>query len=548
MGNWYNQERVAQKGSVVLATWNAERQAQRDKIARQEAQRMYAAAQMNRLTSDWSALNTSADSEILTSLRLLRARSREMVRDNAHAKNAVRIVQNNVVGTGIGVQAQVVNARGKLLDPINSQIEEAWERWCNRKTCHTAGLLGLPDILRLTMGQLVEAGEVLIRKVRQPFGGGRVPFALEVIEADRLMDQWQTAQAPNGNAIRMGVEIDAWGRPVAYWLHPTHPGDYQFRAFVASKFIRVPAEEMIHLYIIERWPQTRGVPWFHAVLRRLNDMKGYAEAEIVAARASANIVGFIKAPEPVAGDDVAYGQRVIDSEPGTFKQLLPGEDFIGFNPSRPNAALEPFMRFMLREMAAGVGTSYEALSRDYSQSNYSSSRLALLDDRDLWRVLQGWLIRNCLSEIYREWLPAAVLAGEVVAPDYYSNPYKYEQVRFKPRGWNWIDPTKEVNAFRAAVRAGFMTVSDVIAQTGGGTDAEDVFKGRRQELDMMGELGLVFDTDPAQVDMAGKGQAAAGAEAGEEGASGQEGQEGEPEEPEQEPGETAEAGKPPEKT
>lgn len=518
MSTWQNLDLAPTKGSVVLAKFNAERQQKRALARQHEAQRMYAGAQFNRLTSDWAALNTSADSEILTSLRLLRARSREMVRDNAHARNAVRIVQNNVVGTGIGLQAQVVNARGKLIDPVNTLIEEAWERWCERKTCHTAGLLGMPEILRLVAGQMAEAGEVMIRKVKQPFGNGRIPFALEVIEADRLMDQWETAQAPNGNAIRMGVEIDAWGRPMAYWLHPTHPGDYQFRTFVASKFIRVPAEEMLHLYIVERWPQTRGVPWFHAVLRRLNDMKGYSEAEIVAARASANIVGFIKAPEPQAGDDVTHAERVIDSAPGTFKQLLPGEDFVGFNPSRPNAALEPFMRFMLREMAAGIGTSYESLSRDYSQSNYSSSRLALLDDRDLWRVLQGWLIRNVLSDVYREWLAAAVLAGEINVPDYFTNPAKYERARFKPRGWNWIDPTKEVNAYRQAVRSGFMTVSDVIGQTAGGADAEDVFKGRRQELDLMSDLDLVFDTDPAQVDETGKGQG--GAPPGQEGEDG----------------------------
>lgn len=503
MSAWYNEERVSVKGSVVLKKWNAERQSQKQKQLRAENQRMYAAAQFNRLTSDWSALNTSADSEIVTSLRLLRARSREMVRDNAHARNAVRIVQNNVIGTGIRFQSQVTNARGKLIDAVNTQIEEAWEEWCKKDSCHTAGLLSMTDMLRLAVGQLPEAGEVLLRKVKQPFGKSKIPFALEVIEADRLMDQWQTAQAPNGNAIRMGVEIDKWGRPVAYWLYPTHPGDYQFRSFEPSAWIRVPAEEIIHLYIIDRWPQTRGVPWFHTVLRRMNDMKGYSEAEIVAARASANIVGFIKSPELLAPDATEAGQRVMDAEPGTFKQLLPGEDFVGFNPARPNAALEPFMRYMLREMAAGIGTSYESLSRDYSQSNYSSSRLALLDDRDLWRVLQGWVIRNCMHEIYCEWLDAAVLAGEVTVPDYYTNPKKYRRARWKPRGWSWIDPTKEVTAYQMAVRSGFMTVSDVISQTNPDQDAEDVFKARRQELDLMKDNGLVFDTDPAALD--GKG-------------------------------------------
>ena len=504
--SWYNEERVKQSGSVILKAWNDGRIAERDRAKQVDGKRMYAAANTGRLNGDWSALNTSADSEIVTSLRLLRARSRELVRDNEYASNAVRIVQNNVIGCGIGLQATVMNASGKLQDSINTAIENAWIDWTDRKICHTGGLLGFADIERMVVGQLVEAGEVLIRKIKRPFGDSKIPFSLEIIEADRLMDQYQSGKAPNGNAIRMGVEVDEWGRPVAYWLYPNHPGDYQFSSFQPSKFIRVPADEMIHIYIMDRVPQTRGVPWFHATLKRLNNMAGYEEAEIVAARASANIVGFVKSPDSAPGDEVDYGQRTIDSEPGTFKQLLPGEDFIGFNPSRPNSQLEPFMRYMLRSCAAGIGVSYESLSRDYSQSNYSSSRLALMDDRDLWRVLQGFVIRNFRNEVHRDWLDAAVLCGELSFPDFYSNRKKYASVRFKPRGWNWIDPTKEVTAYRLAVRAGFMTVSDVIANTGGGVDAEDVFKARRQELDMMAENELIFDTDPAQVNDKGQAQ------------------------------------------
>lgn len=470
--------------------------------------RMYAGAKMDRFTSDWAATGTSADAEIISSLSLLRARSRQLVRDNPHAKRAVGIIQNNVVGQGVGFQARVATPGGNLIARINDDIEEQWSIWCERKTLHTAGLLDMPALLRMAMAQLVEAGEVLLRKIPENFGGGAIPFALEMLEADRLVDQWQVARAPNGNTIRMGVEVDQWGRPAAYWLWPNHPGDYQYhRQFVASAFLRVPAEEVIHLYLIDRWPQTRGVPWFHAVLRRLRDMGGYSEAEIIAARASANIVGFITTQDASApGEDTNAddNQRIVDTSPGQFQTLLPGESFVGFNPSRPNASLEPFMRYMLREMASGVGVSYESLSRDYSQSNYSSSRLALLDDRDLWRVLQGWLISTCLVEIYRPWLTAAVMAGKVSIPDFYRRQERHERAAlFRPRGWAWIDPTKEVEAYRKAVRAGFMTVSDVIALTGGGQDIEDVCRGRRRELDLMAELDLRFDTDPAEFD--GKG-------------------------------------------
>ncbi|RCS59724.1 phage portal protein [Parvibium lacunae] len=504
MKPWYNVERVKQPGSVVLREWMAKRL----QASKPVQKRFFEGAEFSRLTANWQATNTSGDSEILTSLRTLRARSRQLVRDNEYAKNAMRIVQNNVIGSGIGMQALVASSAGKLQSRFNDQIEQAWQDWAEAKTCHVAGKLAFADIERLALGQLFEAGEVLIRKIRQPFGGGQIPFAIEVIEADRLVDQIQTAKAPNGNMIRMGVEVDEWGRAVAYWLHPKHPGDYQFMSFDVQRFIRIPADEIIHLYMIERWPQTRGVPWMHACLRRLNDMHGYSEAEIIAARASANIVGFFTTPDGLPGDDVQNNQRIYDAEPGTFQQLNPGENFVGFNPSRPNAALEPFMRFMLRSMAAAVGVSYESLSRDYSQSNYSSSRLALLDDRALWRILQGWFIRSLRQEIHREWLDAAVLSGAVTIPDYFSNTKKYQRVRFKPRGWSWIDPTKEVTAYKLAVRSGFTTVSDVIADTAGGLDAEDVFKARRDELDMMADLDLIFDTDPAQVNDKGQAQAA----------------------------------------
>ena len=463
------------------------------------AARMYAGAAYNRLTSDWNPLNTSADSEIVTSIRALRARSRALIRDNEYALRAQRLIQNNVIGQGIGMQAQVANTRGRLQDNINSQIEDAWARWADKAHCHTGGTLHFHDIERMLLGELFSAGEVLVRLVGQPMGDGNsIPLALEIIEAERLIDTFESAKAPNGNAIRMGVEVDRWGRPQAYWLWPTHPGDYQFTSFQPSRFIRVPADEIIHLFVQDRIPQTRGVPWMHAALKRLRDMGGYTEAEIVAARASASVMGFLETPDAQSGDGVdGAGNPLIDMEPGVIKQLLAGQKFTGFNPSRPNAAMEPFMRLMLRGIASATGCSYESLSRDYSQSNYSSSRLALLDDRDLWRVLQSWFIRNLRLPIHKAWMERAVLSGTLALDGYSVQREKYQSVRFRPRGWSWVDPTKEVIAYIAAVQAGFMTVSDVIALTGQGADLEDMLKARRQELDLMAELKLDFSTSAA---------------------------------------------------
>jgi lambda family phage portal protein len=469
------------------------------------AQRMYSGAKQSRLTEGWGTSNTSADGELVSSLASLRARSRQLVRDAPYAKRAKVIIQNNVVGAGIGMQAQVKTARGVLNKRVNDDIELAWEAWMLAANCHTGGCLHFADLERAAMGQVFEAGEVLIRKHYSKFGDSPVPFALELIEAERLADDYSVpGPTADGASVRMGVEADKYHRPVAYWLRQRHPGEARWSEGGSSERLeRVPADQIIHLRIVDRWPQTRGEPWLHAVLRKLNDTDGYSEAEIVAARSAASYMGIIESPEDSQQNTgtttaTATGGSEMVMEPGEVKHLAPGEKFNSFAPNRPNSGAEPFLRFMLREIAAGAGTSYESLSRDYSQSNYSSSRLALIDDRDLWRTLQRWFIRSLRAPLHNEWLQQAVLSRAIagIPVDQYAlNPLKFNAVRFKPRGWSWIDPTKEVAAYKEAVLAGFTTVSDVIALTGSGRDIEDVLDERKQELELMEAAGLTFDTE-----------------------------------------------------
>jgi len=483
-------------------------------------QRSYGGAAYGRTTADWVTLSTSADAELYTSLRVMRNRTRQLCRDNEYARQALRLICNNIVGQGIGLQSEVMKRRGAKLDvKTNDAIEAAWLRWGRAKTCHTAGRLSWAALQRMVIRGAAESGEILVRKVRRSFGGGRIPLALEIIESDQLVDNW-TGRSPNGNEVRMGVEVDQWMRPVAYWLYPKHPGDNMVQGVPQSNdYQRVPAEEIIHIGLFDRPHQTRCVPWFHAGMMKLRHIGGTEEAEIVRARASAAIMGFVETPEvdlptddeDSGSDGTMDGERVWDMSPGTIRELAPGEKFSGFNPSTPNAALEPFLRHMIRSFAVGVGISYASVSGDYSQSNYSSSRLALLDDRDNWRVLQAWLIETLHREVFEEWLDMAVLSGELQLPAYETAPEIYQAPRWMPRGWDWVDPAKEVAAYKAAVRAGFMTLQDVVSAKGG--DIEDVLRQRKREVEMAAEAGLVFDTDPAQVNDKGAEQgAAAGAD------------------------------------
>lgn len=465
--------------------------------------RMYASARASRLSSVTMGASTSSDSELQTSLERLRNQSRALVRDVGFAKRAKTIVVNNVIGHGVGMQAGVRTTRDTLAEPVNDAIEEAFEEWARADSCHTGGTLHFSDLERAAFGQIFEAGEVFIRKHRRKFGSSSIPFALELIEPERIADEHSYAapiEIAPGNLYRMGVELDQFFRPVNYFIRSRHQSDFG-QGLQRTTVEKVPAEDIYHLRIVDRWPQTRGEPWMHCVIRKLNDIDGYTEAEIVAARSAASYMGFIENADMDAIDDEEQDDGTFQTElsPGIIEKLRPGEKFNFAAPNRPNSQAEGFLRFMLREMAAGVGVSYESLSRDYSQSNYSSSRLALLDDRDLWKVFQLWWIRTFRMELHREWLQAAVLSQavqKVPLGEYGVNPRKFEEACFKPRGWSWIDPTKEVEAYKEAVRCGFTTVTNVISLTADGRDMEDVLDERKRELQMMKDAGLEFETDP----------------------------------------------------
>jgi lambda family phage portal protein len=238
----------------------------------------------------------------------------------------------------------------------------------------------------------------------------------------------------------------------------------------------------------------------HAVVSKLADVDGYTEAEIIGSRAAANIMAFIEAGADYADQNEETGDFEVNLEPGTVERLQPGEKLHEFNPNRPNAQAEAFIRAMLREIAAGANVSYESLSRDHSQSNYSSSRLALLDDREHYRALQRWWIRAFRRPLHRMWMQQAVLAGAlpVSRQAYATAPRQFTAAKFTTKGFGWIDPEKEVNSSSEAIKAGFTTLTQVISEYGNGSDIHDVAAERRRELDELEALDLQYTTSPAQ--------------------------------------------------
>lgn len=459
--------------------------------------RQYQGALISRLTADWMSSQASADAEIRTSLVKLRDRSRELVRNNPYAKQAKRTTQINVIGTGIRLQSQVLQLRGSKRDErINKLIESKWELWSRAQHCDVAGRYSFSQFEWLATGALPESGEAIFRIVKQPFGGSKVPIALQMLESDMLDEGYAGPVSAPLNEWRNGVEVNEWGRPVRYAFLTRHPGDYWFQNTPQrnEKHVFPRADEIIHLFLPERPNQNRGVPWFHPVMLDAHQLQGYEEAAVVRARAGASLMGFITNNEgELTADDVENNQRISEFEPGTFKYLSPGESVTVPSIDSPDQQFEMFVRNKVRRFAAGFGCSYETLSRDFSETNYSSSRLSLLEDREHWRVIQNYLIENFHTRVFRAWFDMAVLSGELPLPDYELRPERYDNPRWMPRGWSWVDPLKEVKAYREAEQAGYMSKSQIVAQNGG--DYDDTITEISREQQFAADVGVTLDRD-----------------------------------------------------
>jgi lambda family phage portal protein len=285
------------------------------------------------------------------------------------------------------------------------------------------------------------------------------------------------------NEIRMGIEVDEWGRPVAYHINKKHPSD------MGGSLLRerIPADQILHLYDPERISQTRGITWFHPCMFELRMLGGYVEAELVAARTGAAKMGFLKytdasafeAPNP----DAKYR---IEAQPGVIEALPPGMDFQAWSPDHPASAFPAFIKAMLRFVASSLGVSYNALAADLEGVNYSSMRSGLLIERDQWKMCQSVMKETLLQPIFENWISMALLSASLVLDS--RDPSRFLAGKWEPRGWMWVDPLKDVQSSLLAIGAGLDSRDRVISEQGG--DVEEIFEQLAEEKTLADKYGL----------------------------------------------------------
>jgi lambda family phage portal protein len=310
----------------------------------------------------------------------------------------------------------------------------------------------------------------------------------------RIRAVCQIVRGMNGG---LGVELNQWGRPTRYAILTRHPGDVELglnKREVRLKHELLPAEDVIHIFMPERIGQNRGVPWLTPVITTVHNLAEYEKAHWTRKRVQAASLGWIQTPEgELIGDDVENDQRLLNTEPGSWNYLDPGQTPIAPDFGPDDQQYDNVVRNLSRRFAAGFGCSYETLSRDFSQTNYSSSRLSILEDRDHWRVVQSVMIQYFHQRVFEEWLRAAVLVGELPSPafdDYWNRPERYNAPRWQARSWSWVDPAKEMKALEMARQLLLQTHGEQIAEYTG-EQFEQVMAQIAKENELKEELGLV---------------------------------------------------------
>ena len=473
-------------------------------IARRTLSRSYQGAEATRINSNKRPKNQAADQELLGPFGAdaARAWARQMVRDNAYARGVVDTIVASVVGCGIQAQSVFETPEGQDLENINDIRDSIWQEWS--EVCDLNGLLNFDEIQQLALREMVEAGEVLIKIVRTPSKTYRgitrpVPLALELIEADRIAldrDQYLAKSASKNRIIR-GIEVDEYGKPVNYYIHPEHPNS-PYATTRAS--VAVPAKDIIHLFRKERIGQTRGVTWFAPAMQWIRDLGVYVDNELQSSAVAACFAAAITTETPLGNLSDPDGGDSVDSvgnnfdyvQPGSIFRLAPGEDVKQIDPSRPNSNAAPWIELILRGIAVGTGLSYEVVARDYSQTNYSSSRTSQLEDRRRFRCIQSHLKHKLCQVVWDAFCDAAAVQGVESFPtavELLSERRRVAPVEWQMPDWEWVDPSVEQQTAQASIDA-FM--SDYQTELGArGKNWKNVFYQRQKEERLRKSLGLM---------------------------------------------------------
>lgn len=471
----------------------------------------------------WAPRAADAVSDINCDLPTLRARSRDLGRNAPIAGGAINTMVTNVIGTGLTLQPQpdrdVLGLSDQDAEAWAATARREWCLWSESRDCDITRAQNFYELQALIFRSALESGDVFVLLPSVERQDSPYTLALQVIEADRVCNPGLVADTAK---ISGGVELDEHGAPVAYHVCRQHPGSLLRRS--EFKWDRIPAfgqqsgrRNVLHLFDKRRADQIRGVPILAPVIEPLKQLQRYTDAELQAAVISGLFAVFVKM-DPEAFQDMfdqdgktAYLNSAMrwdgtingssmDSGGGKAINLLPGEEVDSSNPGRPNAAFDPFVQAILRQVGALLELPFEILIKHYT-SSYTAARAAMLDAWRFFRGRRDWIASGITQPVYEALLDEGVARGRVAAAGYFAD----AAIRKAWRTAAWIgdgpgsvDPVKEVTAAEKRIDLGISTrAAESILHDGGDWRAKHKQLVEENKARQRDGLGAVAAPAPA---------------------------------------------------
>lgn len=474
--------------------------------------------------ASWHTTLRSADADWFRDRNIAVARGRDQVRNDPVAASAV----NRRVNAAVGFEWRLVSlldarALGLTEDQVRelrADIEVAFRHYAYGPTFQA-------DAERKkTFGQLMRTaawhlagpdGEALGLIEWAGDEGTAFSTRLRMVDPDRLSNP---NCAPDTGTLRGGVELSAYGAPVAYQIREAHPNDIAGIGVANMRWTRWPRyahdlgrPQVLHAFDGLRAGQTRGISRFVAALKQFRSLSKFTDATLQAVTVNALLVGFIKSnagfnavSESFSADELAkfFGERSdfwdknkVELDGARMPVLPPGDEIELATAARDTAGFDSFVRAMLRLIAAALGVTYEELSMDFSQTTYSSCRAALAVAWSETIALRGLLAAQVATPFFLAWLEEAFENGIVKlppgAPDFYERMDAYAECKWIGPARGYIDPVKEIEAAAARIEAGVSSLQDECDEQG--KDWREVARRRSFERNFYQELGEPYPGD-----------------------------------------------------
>jgi lambda family phage portal protein len=460
-----------------------------NKARSQHIETAWEGAKVDNLVSGWITTPIPINQQIEQTLRIVRARSRQLAKNDPYVRRFLALARSNIVGpTGFTFRSLVMTRGGKPDTKARNAIQEAWKAAQKPGViCYSDKHSGL-DMCNLATDSLARDGECIIL---EHTGADAGEFGISFRFIDPELLDVNHKDIHRGNHVRMGIETDSRARILAYHFHSTDTTHAQYYQLAGRGYLRIPSKFVIHLFRTEYVDQLRGFPITAAAMIRLRMLNGYEEAELVGARGGAATMGFLirgeqggtfeddsivdpnEDPASVIDGETpkAPTQDTIEAEAGTFHYLEHGADVKMYDPNHPSGNYAAFIKAVLRGIASGLGINYNTLANDLEGVNFSAIRAGVLEDREAWKAAQEFQIEHVMTPMFMRWLGPALLSGAITLPrglPLASSDYdRLSAHQFQGRRWAWVDPLKDMQANKLALDERLTSRSKIIQDQGG---------------------------------------------------------------------------------